>query len=109
VVCWSPGHDSGPHDHDISSGAITVVEGQLIEERIGWNASTGRTEYRAGETFHFGPNDVHRVVHSGIAPTVTVHAYSPPLRSLGSYARGHHGELQRHALDPGDEVKATED
>jgi hypothetical protein len=49
---------------------------------------------------------VHRVVHSGVAPTTAIHAYSPPLRSLGSYARGRHGELHRYPLDPSDEVKA---
>jgi hypothetical protein len=49
---------------------------------------------------------VHRVVHSGAAPTIAIHAFSPPLRGLGSYARGRHGELHRHPLDPGDEVKA---
>ena len=106
LMCWMSGHDSGPHDHDISSGAVTVIEGELTEERFGWDASTSPTAYGAGETFAFGPSDVHRVVHSGVAPTIAIHAYSPPLRSLGSYARGRHGELQRHPLNPGDEVKA---
>ena len=64
LMCWMPGQDSGPHDHDISSGAITVVEGELTEERFGWEASASPTAYGAGETFAFGPSDVHRVVHS---------------------------------------------
>jgi len=106
LMCWMPGHDSGPHDHDISSGAVTVVEGELTEEQFGWDASTSPTAYGSGETFAFGPSDVHRVVHSGVAPTTAIHAYSPPLRSLGSYARGRHGELHRYPLDPSDEVKA---
>ena len=101
-----PGHDSGPHDHDISTGVITVVDGELTEERFTWHASPRATTYRAGEAFAFSPSDVHRVFHSGLAPTTAIHAYSPPLRSLGAYARGRHGEFQRHALDPGDEVKA---
>jgi len=107
LTCWMPGHDSGRHDHDISSGAITVIKGQLTEERFAWDASTSPTAYGAGETFDFRPTDVHRVVHSGVAPTTAIHAYSPPLRGLGSYARGRHGELQRHPLDPGDEVKSA--
>ena len=106
LMCWMPGHDSGPHDHDISSGAVTVIEGELTEEQFGWDASTSPTAYGPGETFGFGPSDVHRVVHSGVAPTIAIHAFSPPLRGLGSYARGRHGELHRHPLDPGDEVKA---
>jgi SARP family transcriptional regulator, regulator of embCAB operon len=106
LMCWMPGHDSGPHDHDISSGAVTVIEGELTEEQFGWDTSTSPIAYGPGETFGFGPSDVHRVVHSGAAPTIAIHAFSPPLRGLGSYARGRHGELHRHPLDPGDEVKA---
>ncbi len=106
LMCWMPGHDSGPHDHDISSGAVTVVEGELTEEQFGWAAPARPIAYGTGETFTFGPSDVHRVVHSGVAPTIAIHAFSPPLRGLGSYARGRHGELHRYPLDPGDEVKA---
>jgi predicted metal-dependent enzyme (double-stranded beta helix superfamily) len=106
LMCWMPGQDSGAHDHDISSGAVTVIEGELTEEQFGWDAPASLTAYGAGETFGFGPSDVHRIVHSGVAPTTAIHAFSPPLRSLGSYARGRHGRLHRFALDPGDEVKA---
>ena len=106
LLCWMPGHDSGPHDHDISSGAVTVVEGELTDERFAWDATTAPTTYGPGETFAFRPSDVHRVLHSGVAPATSIHAYSPPLRGLGSYTRGRRGELQRHPLGPGDEVKA---
>src|SRR6185437_15731986 len=37
LICWSPGNDTGWHDHDVSSGAVHVVRGALIESnpRIG--------------------------------------------------------------------------
>ncbi len=105
LICWMPGHDSGPHDHDISSGAITVVSGELTEERLTWGASTAPVAFRALDTFDFGPTDIHRVYHSGDEPSTAIHAYSPPLRGLGAYARGRHGELLRHPLDPRDEVR----
>ena len=37
LICWSPGNDTGWHDHDVSSGAVHVVRGALLESnpRIG--------------------------------------------------------------------------
>ena len=29
LICWSPGNDTGWHDHDVSSGAVRVVRGAL--------------------------------------------------------------------------------
>ena len=37
LLCWTPRNDTGWHDHDISSGAVRVVQGGLVEHnpRIG--------------------------------------------------------------------------
>jgi DNA-binding SARP family transcriptional activator len=105
LICWMQGHDSGPHDHDISSGAITVVSGELTEERLTWGASTCPQVFRTLDTFDFGPTDIHRVYHSGDDPSTAIHAFSPPLRGLGAYAHGHRGELLRHPLGPCEEVR----
>src|SRR5436309_11969895 len=37
LICWSPGNDTGWHDHDVSAGAVRVVRGALMESdlRIG--------------------------------------------------------------------------
>ena len=105
LICWMAGHDSGPHDHDISSGAITVADGELTEERLAWGASTAPVRYRKFETFDFGPTDIHRVYHSGAEPSTAIHAFSPPLRGLGAYERGKRGALLRHPLGPLDEVR----
>jgi SARP family transcriptional regulator, regulator of embCAB operon len=105
LICWMAGHDSGPHDHDISSGAITVAEGELTEERLTWGASTAPVRYGRLETFDFGPTDIHRVYHSGAEPSTAIHVFSPPLRGLGAYERGQQGVLLRHPLGPLDEVK----
>src|SRR5450631_1274417 len=37
LLCWTPQNDTGWHDHDISSGAVRVVQGALTESnpRIG--------------------------------------------------------------------------
>ena len=104
LICWMPGHDTGFHDHDLSSGAVTVVTGAVLEERLGIGAATSNV-YSAGETFDFTASEIHRVVHAGRAPAVTLHAYSPRLRRLGAYAVTPTGALQRHPLRYGDELR----
>src|SRR4051794_8032784 len=54
LICWMPGHDTGFHDHDHSGGAVTVVAGELREERIGSGWQVTGTTYRAGDVFSFG-------------------------------------------------------
>ena len=100
-----PGHDTGFHDHDLSSGAVTVVKGRLREERMGWGGGVSSMLYDVGDVFDFGPTDIHRVVHPGGEPAVSIHVYSPELRRMGAYAAGKRGELQRHPLAYGQELK----
>ncbi|MBV8940602.1 MAG: hypothetical protein JO240_02605 [Solirubrobacterales bacterium] len=38
---------------------------------------------------------IHRVLHAGSGPAVTLHAYSPPLTRTGAYWLGPDGELRR--------------
>ena len=107
LICWMPGHDTGFHDHDHSSGAVTVVSGQVREERIGEGFQvTGRT-YAAGEVFAFGAGDIHRMLHAGDGPAVSIHVYSPKLQVMGAYAFGKTG-MQRYELDSTVELKPLE-
>ena len=105
LICWMPGHDTGFHDHDLSSGAVTVVSGSVREERLHVGAPLSAAVYEAGEVFDFGSSDIHRVAHAGTAPAVTLHAYSPRLRRMGAYAVTREGALQRHALAYGEELR----
>ena len=34
VISWMDDHDTGFHDHDVSSGAVHVVQGRILEERL---------------------------------------------------------------------------
>jgi quercetin dioxygenase-like cupin family protein len=99
-----PGHDTGFHDHDLSSGAVTVVSGAVREERLGLGETRSRV-YNAGETFDFASSVIHRVTHMGEAATVTLHAYSPRLRRMGAYAVSDDGALKRHPLGYGEELR----
>jgi predicted metal-dependent enzyme (double-stranded beta helix superfamily) len=106
LICWMPGHDTGFHDHDLSSGAVTVVSGAVREERLGTSGAEASSRvYASGETFDFTPAEIHRVTHAGPHATVTLHAYSPRLRRMGAYAVTGDGALKRHPLDYGEELR----
>ena len=34
LLCWTPESDTGWHDHDVSSGAVAVVAGELVENNL---------------------------------------------------------------------------
>jgi quercetin dioxygenase-like cupin family protein len=104
LICWMPGHDTGFHDHDLSSGAVTVVTGAVLEERLGLGTTASNT-YVRGETFDFTSSEIHRVVHAGTGPAVTLHAYSPRLRRMGAYSVTPAGALQRYPLRYGEELR----
>lgn len=97
VICWSEDQDTGFHDHDESGAAISVISGRVREDRLRLGAEPLSREFGAGATFTVSPVAIHRVLHAGTGPAVTIHAYSPPLRSTGAYRVGPDGELEREA------------
>ena len=105
LICWMPGHDTGFHDHDLSSGAVVVAQGAVVEERLRLGAPPSVRRYVPGDVFDFSPVDIHRVVHAGSSPTTTLHAYSPPLRRMGAYLIDPGGALQRHPLAKDQELR----
>jgi predicted metal-dependent enzyme (double-stranded beta helix superfamily) len=106
LICWMPGHDTGFHDHDGSAGAVAVLEGEVVEERLRIGSEPASAVFGPGGVLEFGPADIHRVRHHGSAPAVTLHAYSPALRRMGAYAVDEQGRLVRHALDEEVELRA---
>jgi predicted metal-dependent enzyme (double-stranded beta helix superfamily) len=103
--CWMDDQETGFHDHDLSEGAVAVVEGRLREERLVLGGPTRSALYRPGEVFDFGAADIHRVLHGGGGPTVSLHAYSPPLWRMGSYEVAPGGALRRHSLSYAEELR----
>jgi hypothetical protein len=101
LICWSHDHDTGFHDHDLSAGAVAVAVGSVREERLVLGRPVDSPITRtvgAGSSFAFGASDIHRVLHASGEPAVTIHAYSPPLVRMGSYAIEPTGQLRRHAV-----------
>ena len=108
VISWGTGNDTGFHDHDVSSGAVAVVEGEVIEERLVLGGAPIRLHHRAGEVFDFDASHVHRMHQDSATPAVTIHAYSPPLWRMGSYAVATDGTLRRQSISYAEELRPAE-
>jgi predicted metal-dependent enzyme (double-stranded beta helix superfamily) len=105
LICWMDDHDTGFHDHDLSSGAVAVVSGRVREQRLVLGGAPRERVFVAGEAFAFSPADIHRVRHFGAQPAVTLHVYSPPLRRMGAYSADAGGLLTRHAISHEQELR----
>jgi quercetin dioxygenase-like cupin family protein len=106
VICWSEDQDTGFHDHDDSAAAILVIDGQVREERLRLGAAPEARVGEPGTTLVVPPTAIHRVLHAGEGPAVTIHAYSPPLTRTGTYSVGPGGELERASLPYDEELRA---
>ena len=56
----------------------------------------GREPGSGGAWVTVPSGDIHRVTHAAGAPAVTLHAYSPPLERVGTYALAEDGRLRRY-------------
>ncbi len=94
LISWVPDRSTELHDHAGSLGALTVVSGALREwSWRGTRLRTRRIDAGARAAFPLGwvhdvarhPAAVDGAVDSGLAPTLSVHAYSPPLTAMSYY------------------------
>jgi hypothetical protein len=108
VISWANGNDTGFHDHDVSSGAVAVVEGELVEERLVVGGAPRVLRHRAGETFDFDASHVHRMHQDAAVPAVSIHAYSPPLWRMGTYVVEPDGTLRRQSISYAEELRPVE-
>ena len=111
LLCWTNEQETGLHDHDLSSGAVHVCEGDLVEDRIELRGgllrrvSITRDE---GTTFDFDSSHVHCIRHpEGAEPAVSVHVYSPALWRMGYYEVGDNGLLRRISVSYAEEMAAA--
>jgi hypothetical protein len=108
LLGWPVGEGIELHDHGTSSGALVVVEGTLLETYIhasDWVRPGGRP-FLGGSRRHcrgdtprpprhrrlpegalvsFGPDHIHDVVNGGARQALSIHVYSPRLRSMTFY------------------------
>ncbi|WAJ44168.1 cysteine dioxygenase family protein [Mycobacterium sp. Aquia_216] len=123
LISWVPGHATELHDHGGSLGALTVVSGSLNEFR--WDGRTlRRRRLDAGDQAGFPLGWVHDVVWAPrpvpipipgpaaaikrpVAPTLSVHAYSPPLSAMSYYEVTDQSRLRRQRTELTDQPEGT--
>jgi hypothetical protein len=99
LLTWERGQVSNWHDHGGSSGAFEVARGALTEQFRGADSvSVVSRTLNAGQRSTFGPHHLHDVAFHGGPPTVSVHAYSPPLTALTFYDRTEFGFVAREVV-----------
>jgi Cysteine dioxygenase type I len=108
VMCWRRVDDTGWHDHDVSSGAVRVVSGAIVESRPRIGGAAAERVIPAGESFSFGPDHIHRLSGEG-EESISIHAYSPPLWRLGQYSISRDGVMRRLSVSYADELRPIED
>lgn len=103
LISWVPDKSTALHDHGGSLGALTVVSGTLRETR--WDGELLRQRrLTAGDQAAFPLGWVHDVVHAPgpvtvSEPTLSVHAYSPPLTAMSFYEVTPQNTLRRNRTE----------
>jgi hypothetical protein len=106
LISWVPGLATDLHDHGGSLGALTLLSGSLDEFR--WDGAQLRSRrLEAGDQAGFPLGWVHDVVWAptGTAPcatpgpTLSVHAYSPPLTVMSYYEITGRNTLRRRRTE----------
>ena len=89
LLSWLPEQGTPLHDHGTSAGAFAVVRGELTERVVAAGRDGVRESTDAlagGRVRHFGAHYVHQVTNAGTVPAVSVHAYTPALTWMNTYA-----------------------
>lgn len=101
LISWVPDRSTELHDHGGSLGALTVVSGALTETR--WDGGAlKRRRLEAGSQAAFPLGWVHDVVRAPgpvVGPTLSVHAYSPPLTAMSYYEVTSQHTLRRNRTE----------
>jgi len=123
LISWVPGHATELHDHGGSLGALTVLSGSLNEFR--WDGrGLRRRRLDAGDQAGFPLGWVHDVVWAPrvvtgiveaaasaikgvVEPTLSVHAYSPPLTAMSYYEVTDRNRLRRQRTALTDQPEGT--
>ena len=108
LISWAPGHRTELHDHGGSLGALTLLTGSLDEFR--WDGEKLRCRrLKGGDQAGFPLGWVHDVVWaptgpgpsatSPAVPSLSVHAYSPPLTVMSYYEVTDQHRLRRNRTE----------
>ncbi|MBA0124978.1 cysteine dioxygenase family protein [Haloechinothrix sp. YIM 98757] len=91
LMSWLPGQGTDIHDHGDTSGAFTVVNGQLTEvvarRRLTDELDADGVDTHVldtGQSRVFGPGYAHRMRNDGPDPAVSIHVYRYGSRTVRS-------------------------
>jgi hypothetical protein len=116
LISWVPGQPTELHDHGGSLGALTVLSGSLNEFRWdGRNLRRRRLDPGDQAGFPLGwvhdvvwaPRPVTRSAGTSKAPTLSVHAYSPPLTAMSYYEVTERNTLRRNRTELTDQPEGA--
>ena len=93
VLCWKNGQRSPIHDHAGSTCGVRILRGTATETVFefaphGHVWATHSRKHRPGSVIGSQDSDMHQIsnLQAGDADLVTLHVYSPPLMSMGTYS-----------------------
>jgi predicted metal-dependent enzyme (double-stranded beta helix superfamily) len=88
VIAWPAGASIDLHDHGDAAGVVAVTAGELVETialDVGGSSTLRSRRLTTGELLAFGTGHVHELTNTGSTPALSVHVYSPVLRSMTFY------------------------
>ncbi len=98
LLGWYPGQRVELHDHGESTAAFVVVEGELAELRADRQGRVHRTQLEPGRARVAPPGTIHDVINVSSTLATSLHAYAPPLTSMGFYPEGPTAPVSREYL-----------
>jgi len=84
LLSWLPGQLTDLHDHGSSSAAFVVARGRLEELRATRGGTSHSTVHEVGQSSWIPAGAVHDV-RAVDQPSISIHAYSPPLHRMTYY------------------------
>jgi hypothetical protein len=89
VIAWPVGGSIELHDHGGSTGVVVVASGSLVETSVrtyrDGSVGTVAEGLATGEHVVFGPGYVHDMVNEGPESALSIHVYSPALRTMNFF------------------------
>jgi hypothetical protein len=79
LTTWRPGSDPNPHDHGEAIEVFTVVEGELVEERIDRDGQLLVSRLSSSVLRPVAPRLAHDVRNASDLPAISIHAAAIPI------------------------------
>jgi len=98
---WPEGDAIELHDHGGSTAVVHLLAGRLLETWLDERGRLRRRRLEAGASIWLPGEHIHDLVNVDPVPALSVHVYSPPLRTMTWYAttpRGPAVPLRRQAV-----------